>query len=292
MAPKVTKYVVLAVIVVNVAIIAYVFLGSGTPPAQLLPNPNGYDDFVRAGQMVKGDPDNYAQMSKQELAALVATNAGTLKLLRLGLSRECVMPVQYETNYHEKVITELSSFKAMALLLRGEGLLAELEGRSNDAANIYLEGTKFGQESTRGGLLMSKLVDVACESIAMYPLTRLMPGLGAEQCRETAKVLESIDTKEEPLPEILQREKLWTRETFGFKMQLVGSLFNGPIHDTAVSRMQTTQHTRRKLMIDFAARAYELEKGKPPQSVTDLVPDYLKAVPKDPVTEKEMGLGR
>ncbi len=45
-------------------------------------------------------------------------------------------------------------------------------------------------------------------------------------------------------------------------------------------------------MINFAARAYELEKGKPPRNVTDLVPDYLKAVPKDPVTGKDLGLGR
>ena len=51
MAGKVIKYVVLAVIVVNVIIITYVFFGSGAPPPPL-PNPNGYDDFVKAGQMV------------------------------------------------------------------------------------------------------------------------------------------------------------------------------------------------------------------------------------------------
>jgi hypothetical protein len=45
-------------------------------------------------------------------------------------------------------------------------------------------------------------------------------------------------------------------------------------------------------MINAAARAFELEKGRPPQSIADLVPDYLKAVPKDPVTEKDLGLGR
>jgi hypothetical protein len=291
MAGKVFKYTVLAVIPVNLVIVAVVFTGGNGPAARPLPNPNGYDDFVKAGQMVKGNPDDYAKMSKQELAALVATNTESLKLIQLGLNRECVMPVEYATNYHEKVITELSSFKAMALLLRGEGLLAELEGRTNDAANIYLEGIKFGQESTRGGLLMSKLVDVACESIAMYPLTRLTSGLGAEQCRQVAKALESIDANEEPLLETLEREKLWTRKTFGLETQLMGTLFNGPIHDTAVSRMHTTQQTRRELMIAFAARAYELENGKPPANVTDLVPDYLKAVPKDPVTGKDMGLG-
>jgi hypothetical protein len=37
-------------------------------------------------------------------------------------------------------------------------------------------------------------------------------------------------------------------------------------------------------MIALAARAYELDKGHRPASATDLVPDYLKAVPQDPAT--------
>ena len=37
-------------------------------------------------------------------------------------------------------------------------------------------------------------------------------------------------------------------------------------------------------MLALAARAYELDKGHPPASAADLVPDYLKAIPQDPVT--------
>jgi hypothetical protein len=41
-------------------------------------------------------------------------------------------------------------------------------------------------------------------------------------------------------------------------------------------------------MIGFAARAYELEKKQPPKALGDLTPDYLKAIPKDPRTGKDM----
>ena len=44
------------------------------------------------------------------------------------------------------------------------------------------------------------------------------------------------------------------------------------------------------MMADFATRAYELEKGKSPQSWMDLVPDYLKGIPKDPVTGSNLVL--
>ena len=41
-------------------------------------------------------------------------------------------------------------------------------------------------------------------------------------------------------------------------------------------------------MVSFAARAYELEKGKAPASVADLAPAYLKAIPQDPVTKTNL----
>ena len=44
-------------------------------------------------------------------------------------------------------------------------------------------------------------------------------------------------------------------------------------------------------MITLAARAYELEHGAKPKSLTDLVPAYLKAAPKDPFTGKDMAYG-
>ena len=39
------------------------------PPVAPLPNPNGYDDLVKAGQMITGDPGNYNQLNEQQLRA-------------------------------------------------------------------------------------------------------------------------------------------------------------------------------------------------------------------------------
>jgi competence protein ComGC len=41
-------------------------------------------------------------------------------------------------------------------------------------------------------------------------------------------------------------------------------------------------------MVDFAVRAYELDKGHPPASLADLVPGYLKIIPQDPLTGTNM----
>jgi len=43
-------------------------------------------------------------------------------------------------------------------------------------------------------------------------------------------------------------------------------------------------------MLNFAARAYELETGEKPKNVTNLVPAYLRAVPQDPHTRTNLAL--
>jgi hypothetical protein len=55
-------------------------------------------------------------------------------------------------------------------------------------------------------------------------------------------------------------------------LQKAGQKFNGQEKKT------------HQLIIDLAAHAYVLENGHRPASVANLVPDYLKAVPKDPIT--------
>ena len=41
-------------------------------------------------------------------------------------------------------------------------------------------------------------------------------------------------------------------------------------------------------MIQIATRAYQLDKGRGPGKIADLVPTYLKAVPQDTATGHEM----
>lgn len=51
-----------------------------------------------------------------------------------------------------------------------------------------------------------------------------------------------------------------------------------------------TDRRRRQLMLNLASRAYELEHGKRPLRVEELVPSYLRAVPKDPETGTNLAL--
>ena len=52
----------------------------------------------------------------------------------------------------------------------------------------------------------------------------------------------------------------------------------------AEQKFQTQGQKRRTLLVGIAAGAYELEKGQPPKTASDLVPDYLQEIPQDPIS--------
>ena len=50
------------------------------PPLRPLPNPNGYDELVKAGQMVSSNSWNFEQMDAEQLRETVSANAAALAL--------------------------------------------------------------------------------------------------------------------------------------------------------------------------------------------------------------------
>jgi len=157
MQKKIIIWVTAAFIMFNVTLLMFVLFSDTSKPAKIqLPVPNGYDDFVAAGLKVAGNPSDFTQLSEEQLVGLVATNVEALKLVRLGLSRECRVPLQLiknDTNFVDQA--HLTEIKMLAQLICAEGRLAELEGRTNDAATICLGAIRFSQESPRGIIRLS-----------------------------------------------------------------------------------------------------------------------------------------
>jgi hypothetical protein len=279
-----TGFFIVAVLLVVAALI---FALSQPPPAPPpLPKPNGYDDLVRASQMLADKTSDYAAMDEAELRSLVETNAEALKLARTGLSRPCQVPLDYSAA-NPTYFTNLAGLKRLAQGLAAKGRLMELEGRPNDAADSYLTAIRLGGATSHGGLLIDSLVGIAIEAIGSSYLEKLARTLDARQCRQAAAVLESCEAGREPMPTVLARERTWSRRAYGFKWQIARLVMFKSLRQTeqrAVAKVNTLQTRERVLLIQLASRAYELEKGERPKGLADLVPAYLKTIPQDPLT--------
>jgi hypothetical protein len=281
----------IGVLAIFALLIFEVLRTSSQPPPAPLPTPNGYEDFQRAIAARRGDPpdvqnaSSVQDVSPQDLRSYLEKNREALELVRLGLSRECRVPVEYSQAYAARLLPELSGFKGLTILLRAEGLLAEKENRLSDAAKSYLDAMRFAHELSRGGVQISALVGIACEAIGMNPLQQLRSSLKADDCQKTARALEQVILKQEDFKTILTREKAWGRRAAGwtYPMQyLFTARLMKPAHDKLQQKLKDRETRRKLLMTELSIRAYQLENGTSPKALLDLVPRFLTALPIDP----------
>jgi hypothetical protein len=279
-----------APVFIAVGLVAFLVLRP-LPPLPALPNPNGYDDLLSAAKLVATNTANHAKMSEYQLRPLVEGNAEALSLAREGLDKGCGVPVQYSESGQRNVNGNYTKLRRLGEAFAAEGRLAELENRPGAAADSYVDLMRLGAATGHGGILIDAMVGCAIESIGSTGLQKFVNQSDAKTCRETAAALETLDAVRPSWPDVLQQEDNWIRRTFGARSVLVEFVYhrqmkrNGP---KAQRVFQAEQLKARRLMIDFASRAYELDKGHPPVSAADLVPEYLKAVPKNPSTGKNL----
>ncbi len=272
------------------ALVIFFALPASQPPPVPLPDPNGYDIFVKSGRMLADDLSEFGKMSREELRAGLLKNAEGLKLARTGLALDCRVPPDYSPTNMAR-INDLAVIKRLGVGLAAEGKLAELENRPDDAAAAYLDLIRLGHESGRGGVMIDALVGIAVEAIGTAQLETLAANLDARQCREAARMLEAAEARRESAATVLQQEKTWARRAFGFKGEIT-RLFtiksDQQMEQRFIAKCRTQQTRAKTLMIRLAARAFELEHGARPKALADLVPDILKTIPQDPATGSNM----
>lgn len=281
--------------VLVVALLAGALAWSLGKPQSLPPPPNlnGYDCFVQAGTLAVLPNAHFTELSHETLRAVIQTNGEALSLLRSGLTQRCVVPwsqvVADSTNGQTAFITALGGFKRLAQLLAAEGRLAEMEHRPAEAARSYLDCIRFGNEQSRGGPLISRLVGLACEAIGYQPLLTLLPQLSHAELRELARGLEEVRRASVPWDEVWRAERQYTtrhaRSPFAWVIaypQIVPAKLKAQQKDAAIVSKLTL------LSVELALRCHQAEHGKPPEQLKELTPEFLKEIPPDPFNGKPL----
>ena len=284
---------------VFVGVLLFAYLAWFAPkksPAAILPSPNGYSNLLSAGTKVPPATGNYRDWSHDELAAFVRTNAAILDEARLGLSRPCQVPIEYSRDYFSRHLPELSAIKSLAFFFSATGRLAELEHRPADAEQSYLDSIRLGQESARGGVLIDLLVGTACEDMGLTKLERLVDQLDPKSAQHAIRTLGELETNRPPIQDAISREQEWERRAATFRERVVSIWTSKSLNPSrkniqrAIPRLNATIRKHRVLMLQLAARVYEVEHGSKPARAEQLVPDLLRSIPKDPETGTNLTL--
>jgi hypothetical protein len=284
--------VALVVIVMLTALGLVLFTVGRTPPLSPLPSPNGYDDLVKASKAVVGKVGDFPTLDRDSLDALVSTNGESLRLLRLGLTRQCVMPMDASLTNDAGRISQLADMKRLVQLVVAEGRLREMENRRADAARGYTEAVRFGNEMSRGGFLITRLVGVACESIGCNALTKVVPKLSRQEVRSVLTELEKVEAGRVTWAEVLRNERCFTRYQLRNRINPIMWAMAWWQSRQAMERAETKHNVviahERLLAAELALRCYLSEQGRVPARLDDLVTNYLSKVPPDPFSARPM----
>ncbi len=258
------------------------------PPAPVLPIPNGYDDLVRGGSMVTAPEKDLEKMGAEDLRAYLSRNQNALEAVRLGLLRESRVPLTYTEEFAANTAQLTLLVTPMRHLFEAEGMLAEKEERPSEAIRSYLDWFRVGVKGIRGGLLVHRIVGGACQSGALRRLQRLEAGLGAVEYRLAIHGLERAASEEEPVEEFLKREEAWWRTLSSWSELALSRVLNGDVLGQFEHSFRISIARQRLLLADLAIRAHRLEKGAPPRTLADLVPQFLSSIPEDPFARRPL----
>lgn len=284
---KLSRKILWLLALLAVMVVVFYAFDSRKAPPVVLPSPNGHDRLVQAGGMLS--PQSYIDWKDwpvETLRAYVRTNAAALEIARSGLTQECQVPMTNLATYANTRMTDLIGLKRLAQAFAAEGRLAEFEQRTNDAARSYLAAVRVGHEGFRGGLMIDRLVGVACEAIGQMRLEPLLPALDVATCRELLPEFRAIDAKAETIEEVLRQEQAWVREAESLRQRLMATFdrTTAKARNGFIRRQNIRTQQRRQLMLNLATRVYEADTGHPPKRPEDLVPKYLPTLPsKDPI---------
>ena len=183
-----------------------------------LPEPNGYTRLDEASRQLVRDDDvanairkpgtsynggTVKAFSNEEKAALVQANRIALGKVRGALLLSFQEPPK--KNFDEQS-PEWRRFRQAARTLVLDGKVKETHGEMHSAADSYLDAVDEGTRMMPG-VMITRLVGIACATIGRRPLFKLADQLPAETAHASAQRLETIFDSRPPIAQTFQAEK-------------------------------------------------------------------------------------
>lgn len=221
----------IAIIVVLVVALIFLFALAMRPgdigPA--LPNPNGYDTIMAAAKLAPAIEANSTNKS------ILTNHLETLRAARVGLSQESRARLPRNLDDVPAHVESLGGIKALANLYQLEGRAAEEDGDFKRAAESYLDVVRLAHASSRGGLLISRMLAISVERSGLDRLRALRPKLSVEEAIYAAEALSQIDRRSETADETIATERRWSAKAGGWRMSVARIVKPGLMRGPEVS---------------------------------------------------------
>jgi hypothetical protein len=272
------------------AVLGYRLMTPPPWPAVALPQPNGVDDFIAAGQMVPQNIMDATQVSTAvsdaQLAAEIKSLQAVFDRIAIGMSRPCYIDARALSSLPDHAINVQRAIQAAEKAMLLKFAYVGRTGTVDERIDTTLDHLQFTQDSIRG-------TGIRWAQFGLSPVSRdwihgelwqLLKLADRHQCRGVARGLYKLDLAAEPLRDQLRIERLIdANRNWQSHVQVLLSEWSGNVrYDWMIERILRDAARQRALVVSYALKAYCLEHDRPPPSLQALVPDYLPGIPADP----------
>lgn len=262
----------------------------------------GYLELVRAGNAVRGPAHttDWSSAPVEQLRSFLEANRSVAATAREVLSRQGLTSVEHPSESPMDSLSDAGAVRTVARVLQVEGLLAEREGRIDDAMQSDLDQLRLSLV-LQGGQVDQLLVSLAIEQMGLYGLRGLRDQVDADQGGRVVEALVGCDANREPIGKVLAREEKQGPGDLGplpagatlseaekAKIREALNKVRQPMLDRVERRFELTKARLRLLAADLAVRRYWLEHKQYPDQLADVAPKYVSAVPVDPYSDKPL----
>lgn len=254
--------------------------------------PNVYTDWVQAAKLLPlaNTPRAY-ESSPEVLKAFVVQYRSALDQAHAAVQRSGHVPLQYDMNDMSRITPYHSQARNLAWAFDSEAVAAHQEGRDDDALRCCLDVFRLGDAMSRGGLLVEWLTKVAIEGIGACRLAGLRHEFSASQCRQAIDTIRKLEAQSEPFDVVAARDRVWESRSYPryiYLAEQISRLIDLSRQPDFTLTVKLTQARKRLLLTELALCAYRQEHGGLPESLAELVPDYLPTVLEDPFSGKAL----
>ena len=270
---------------------AYWHLVQPLPSFPAPPEPNAYPRIVALGEKLRDvQIPNEQKSSAEEFSQFVVKYEPLIDEARELVKLPCRVRSDWWSQERYGAYYDVA---AVGNLLCAAAEAAELEGRSQDAAQLGLLAIQLGHRGALGGRERDWILGSVMNEVGGKYLARNRQSLTAAQCREIIAKLMEIDRQREPANLIQSRSKAFERIRGGWRVTLFQCLrqlrWNDADDETTYSIFQPRRDAvDRLIIVELAVRTYQAEHDSLPESLNDLVPQYLTIIPNDPYSGESL----
>jgi hypothetical protein len=294
-----TRYAIGGILLVASAIpaaVAFAVLMSPLPiPSAEVPNPNGYDEFKAATNILPTNlmvnSGNFDSETATELELQQASDeiAPALDRVRQGLNHPAIIDLEYHEDDLE--IDTIQSFRTMARGFAAQGRLLLKKNQPSEAADVFINGASFGVQIAKGGLMVDDLVGSACSGGCYKGLFITAAQIPAIRIPKLIATLQKLETGRDPWKDVVYRDRVWSQRAhgwYGHSLDVLSDYFDNGWNTSEAYEVTRQQELAviRLLQLELALRLWQDEHDGWPKSVDELSPNYIEKIPVDPFSTK------